>query len=119
MHDGVAQLTMAVSNCSLYAREHAVVADLTQRAKESARRGYETSLRQNGYWLRRLQSIHMLGGDPKDILTRSARIDGVTPEVLRETFRRYLAWPERDRTRCDGGLVRQVLTFARSDDTGR
>ena len=41
--------------------------DLTTRAKESARRGYETSLKQNAYWLRRLQSIHTLGGDPGDI----------------------------------------------------
>ena len=41
-------------------------ADLTNRAKESARRGYETALRQNAYWLRRLQTIHMLGGDPGD-----------------------------------------------------
>ena len=39
-------------------------ADLTARAKESARRGYETSLKQNAYWLGRLQTVHMLGGDP-------------------------------------------------------
>jgi zinc protease len=65
-------------------------ADLTARAKESARRGYETALKQNAYWLRRLQSIHTLGGDPGDILTRSARIDAVTPAVLRDTFQKYL-----------------------------
>ena len=65
-------------------------ADLTTRAKESARRGYETALKQNAYWLRRLQSIHTLGGDPGDILTRSARIDAVTPAVLQDTFKKYL-----------------------------
>lgn len=65
-------------------------ADLTTRAKESARRGYETSLKQNAYWLGRLQSIHMLGGSPADILTRNARIDALTPAVLQETFRKYL-----------------------------
>lgn len=65
-------------------------ADLTNRAKESARRGYETSLKQNPYWLRRLQSIHMLGGDPSDILTRGARIDAIAPAVLQDTFRKYL-----------------------------
>ena len=48
------------------------------------------SLKQNAYWLRRLQSIHTLGGDPGDILTRSARIDAVTPAVLRDTFKKYL-----------------------------
>ncbi|MGE3179928.1 MAG: M16 family metallopeptidase, partial [Vicinamibacterales bacterium] len=65
-------------------------ADLTLRAKESAKRGYETALRQNNYWLRRLQTIHMLGGNPGDILTRLARIEAITPSVLQETFRKYL-----------------------------
>jgi zinc protease len=63
--------------------------DLTSRAKEGARRDYETALRQNGYWLGRLQGIHLLGGDPREILTREARIQAVTPSVLRDTFRRY------------------------------
>ena len=38
--------------------------DLTSRAKESARRGYETALRQNSYWMQRLRTVHMLGRDP-------------------------------------------------------
>jgi zinc protease len=63
--------------------------DLTNRAKESARRNYETALRQNDYWLRRLQTINLLGGDPTDILTRGARIDGVTRQALQEAFKRY------------------------------
>ena len=50
----------------------------SRNAKEGARRDYETALKQNGYWMRRLQSIHMLGGDPSDILTRTQRIDAVT-----------------------------------------
>ena len=58
--------------------------------RESARRGYETSLRQNNYWLRRLQFIHLLDLDPGSILTRNARIDAITPAVLQETFRTYL-----------------------------
>jgi zinc protease len=64
-------------------------ADLTARAKESARRGYETSLRQNAYWLGRLQTVHMMGGDPREILTRSQRIDAVTPALLQEVFKKY------------------------------
>jgi zinc protease len=63
--------------------------DLTNRAKESARRDYETALRQNGYWLRRLQSISLLGGDPADILTRGTRIDAVTRQGLQDVFKRY------------------------------
>ena len=54
-------------------------ADLTNRAKETARRGYEEALRDNGYWLRRLAFIRLIGGDPGDILTRNQRIDSITP----------------------------------------
>src|SRR4029453_3613412 len=39
-------------------------ADLTNRAKETARRGYERALSQNNYWLRRLQPIHIPAGIP-------------------------------------------------------
>ncbi len=49
----------------------------------------ETNLKQNGYWLRRLASVHMLGQDPAEILRRPERIDAVTPERLRDVFRRY------------------------------
>jgi zinc protease len=64
-------------------------ADLTSRAKESARRGHEVSLTQNAYWLRRLQSAHLAGLDPAEILKRADRIDAVTPAGVQEMFRKY------------------------------
>jgi zinc protease len=63
--------------------------DLTDRAKETARRGYETALKQNDYWLGRLQTIKTYNRDPGEILTRTARIDAVTPAVLQEVFKQY------------------------------
>jgi len=63
--------------------------DLTNRAKENARRTYEVALKQNDYWLGRLQSVNMFGRDPNEILTRNARIDAVTPDVLKEAFKKY------------------------------
>ncbi len=63
--------------------------DLTTRAKETARREYETSVKQNGFWLGRLQSAKILGRDPLLILSRLQRIDAVTPAVLHETFKKY------------------------------
>jgi zinc protease len=62
--------------------------DLTNRAKESARRSYETSLRENGYWLRRMSTIHLLGGDLTDIVTRNQRIDSITPQILQDVFKK-------------------------------
>jgi zinc protease len=63
--------------------------DLINRAKESARRTYETSLKQNPYWVGRLQTITMLGLNPSDILTRGQRIDAVTRQTVQDVFKRY------------------------------
>lgn len=63
--------------------------DLVQRAREGARRDFETAQKQNAWWMRRLQYVHMLGADPRDIITRQARIDGLSVAAVRDTFRRY------------------------------
>jgi zinc protease len=63
--------------------------DLTNRARESAKRNYETALQQNGYWLGRLQSVHTFGRDPKEIVTRPARIAAVTPRTIQDAFKTY------------------------------
>jgi zinc protease len=63
--------------------------DLTNRAKESARRTYETSIKQNGFWIGRLQSAKLLGRDPTLVLHRLDRIDAVTPAILQDTFKKY------------------------------
>jgi zinc protease len=64
-------------------------AALVDSAKETARRGYETSLRENNYWLRRLQTAHMFGTQPAEILTRAERIDAVTPAGVQEIYKKY------------------------------
>jgi zinc protease len=63
--------------------------DLTNRAKETAKRQHETAVRQNGFWLGRLQSAKLLGRDPMLILSRLQRIDAVNPAILHETFKKY------------------------------
>ncbi len=63
--------------------------DLTTRAKESQRREHETELRENGFWLGRLQSSKLLGRDPMLILKRMERIDAVTPANVHEVFKKY------------------------------
>jgi zinc protease len=63
---------------------------LVEKAKESSRRSYETALTENGYWARRLQTIHMLGGNPLDIITRPQRIDAVTMPAIVDALKKYL-----------------------------
>ena len=63
--------------------------DLVESAKETARRGYETSLKENGYWLRRLQTVQMFGTPIGEIITRPSRIDAVTAASVQEVFKTY------------------------------
>jgi zinc protease len=63
--------------------------DLTNRAKEAARRSYELALKQNNYWLARLQSAVTMGSNAEEILKRGARIDAVTPQTLQDVFKKY------------------------------
>jgi zinc protease len=63
--------------------------DLLNRAKETARRSYETQLKTNPYWLARFQAVKMWGQEPAMIARRVERIDALTPASVREAFRRY------------------------------
>ena len=49
----------------------------------------ETSLKQNPYWLRSLQTVHMLGWDPASIARRPERVQLITRDSLRAAFVRY------------------------------
>jgi zinc protease len=64
-------------------------ADQVARAREAAKRDYETALKQNNYWIGRLQRTHLIGADPAEIITRTARIDSLTPELLKDVFVKY------------------------------
>jgi zinc protease len=64
--------------------------DLVNRAKASALRGYETALKQNAYWLARLQTVHLFDQDPGVIVSRRERIDALTPDVVKAAMKKYL-----------------------------
>ena len=54
------------------------------RQGDARRREHETGMKQNGYWLSRLQSAKLLGLDPvAHFLEREKRIASVTPANLR------------------------------------
>ena len=60
---------------------------------ERAKRISQTQLRNRDaaerHWMGRLQSVHLFGRDPKEIMTRPARIDAVTPKTVQDAFRTY------------------------------
>ena len=63
--------------------------DLVNRAKETAKRNYETQLRTNNYWLGRLQAVNMWGQDPAIIAKRVERINTLTPATVKDAFNKY------------------------------
>jgi zinc protease len=64
-------------------------ADLVNRAKETARRNYETQLKTNNYWLGRFQAVKLWGQDPAIIGKRLDRINALTPAAIQDAFRQY------------------------------
>jgi zinc protease len=60
------------------------------KVQEMQRRGRETNLRQNGYWLNQLVAANLHQADPSNILTYERLIDLLTPEMIRDAARRYL-----------------------------
>lgn len=64
--------------------------DLVNRARESALREHETGMKQNSYWLSRLQAARLLDRDPvAHILEREQRIMAVTVPAVHAMFRQY------------------------------
>jgi zinc protease len=63
--------------------------DLVNRAKETAKRNYETQLRTNPYWLGRLQAVNMWGQDPVIIAKRLERINALTAATIKDAFNKY------------------------------
>jgi zinc protease len=63
--------------------------DLLNKAKETAKRNYETSLKTNGYWLGRFQAVRMWNQDPAIIAHRVERINTLTTATVKDAFNKY------------------------------
>lgn len=65
-------------------------ADELAKVKETMLRERETNLRENRYWLERLENALQLGEDPRGILGAEAAVQGLTAEQVREAARRWI-----------------------------
>jgi zinc protease len=61
-----------------------------QAVKQQEKNGLDESIRQNNYWLGSLQSMQVLGRDPRRILQRMDRADSLSVENIHEMFKKYL-----------------------------
>ena len=58
--------------------------------KELRRRAHETSLKENGFWLRELERAYTFGDDPKLIPDFDAIDDKVTSDRVKAAAKKYL-----------------------------
>jgi len=70
-------------------REGPLAADLA-KVKQNWIQNHRKALRENGYWLARLQSALVDGTDPAAILTHEQRVRALTPLEVQDAARRYL-----------------------------
>jgi len=60
-----------------------------KKIQEMERRELETSMRQNAYWLNSLQTVHVLGWDPKRIAARLERTGTLTKDNIHAAATKY------------------------------
>jgi zinc protease len=59
------------------------------KVKENWLQNHRKSLRENGYWMGRLQSSVLTGTDPGTLLNYEAQVKALTPDDLKTAARRY------------------------------
>ena len=87
--ENVPSLTAAVMAEIDRLRREGPSAEDVRAVKEAEKNDLQTAVRQNGYWLSSLQSMHLLGRDPKRILLRGERADSLTQENVHAALRKY------------------------------
>lgn len=63
--------------------------DDLQKVKEIEKRGLETNVRNNGFWVGAMQTVHSLGWDLTGIARRAQRTEGLTRENVKAAFQKY------------------------------
>jgi zinc protease len=87
--ENVASLTSAVMSEIERLRREGPSAEDVRAVKEGEKNDLQTAMRQNGYWLNSLQSMHLLRRDPRRILQRGERADSLTQENVHAALRKY------------------------------
>lgn len=63
---------------------------IVQKVQETQRRGRETNLRRNNYWLSQLVAYHRAELDPRNLLEYEKRIAELTAAKIRDAARHYI-----------------------------
>jgi zinc protease len=88
--DRVEELTATTMSVLREIIEKGVPKDYIDKTQEIQRRERETNLKENRYWLGRLQQAYYFGEDPREILQYETMVNGLTPEAVQRAAARYL-----------------------------
>jgi zinc protease len=88
--ENVEKLTNVVLEHAGKLREQGPTPEEVQKVQELERRDLEIAMRQNPYWLNSLQTVHLLGWDPKSIARRPARTASLTQDNIHAAAKKYL-----------------------------
>jgi zinc protease len=71
-------------------KESGATAQEVANVQAQMRRSYETSVRENGFWLSRLVSTYQRDGDPNEIDDYLDTVEALTPEAVHEAANAYI-----------------------------
>jgi len=88
--DRVEELTETLFKVLEDIRTNATDEETVNKIKEIQRRGRETNLKENGWWLGRLRSATINGEPLNGFLRYDEQVDGLTAELLLDAAKKYL-----------------------------
>ncbi len=84
------KLTAAVLETVKTFREQGPTPEEVRKQQEQERRALQTAARENAYWLQSMQTVHILGWDPRSVAHRLERTDTLTAENIHAAAQKYL-----------------------------
>jgi zinc protease len=88
--DAIDKLEKAVFDEIKAVQTNGIGPDYISKVKELRKRAHETSLRENGWWLRELERSYTFGDDPKLILDFDPWVEKVTSDRVKAAAKKYL-----------------------------
>ena len=89
--DRVDQLVAAVLAEVARLKKEGPAAEDVQKVKEIEKRGLETSVKTNAYWINSLQTVLTLGWDPLSVARRAARTESLDTTNIGAAFAKYFS----------------------------
>ena len=88
--ENVDKLTKAVFDLVADVKKNGVEAEVVEKLMEQRKRGLETDLEENRFWMRQLTKHYRYDTDPKQILELAKSVERVSSDRIKATAKKYL-----------------------------